>query len=146
MYKPEYIRSIRLPLIPRKLINQLPVDFSLFKRHSAAGPFSRSDSFSIDINNWCNQNISKDINFGFQIIEDNVPIHIDRRVKVKLFYLIRSGGKNVKTRFWTPDHQQCIAEYNIIESGWYFFQADAPHSVEGIEIGKTRLSLVGKIF
>jgi hypothetical protein len=146
MYKQKYIQQINLPKIPKKIINNLPKDINLYKKHSDVESFSRSDSYNYEIDQWCRENIAKDINFGFQIIDGDVPVHIDNRVKIKLFYLISSGGENVLTKFWNNEQTEVLEEYKIPCNEWFLFKANSFHSVENINNGKTRFSLVGKIF
>ena len=145
MYSPDYVKFLNLPRIPESIISNLPKDYSLYHRHASAGPFSRSDSFNSEIDRWCKQNISNDIDFGFQIIEDNVPAHIDNRVFVKFFYLIEEGGENVLTKYWSEDNE-FLKEYHIPVHTWVLFRADLLHSVENVDNKKRRVSVVGKLF
>lgn len=146
MYYPKFIQSVNLPPIPDSIIAELPTDYSLYKRHSEYGTFARSDSFIEKVNQWCRENIANDIHFGFQLITGDVPIHIDNRVETKFIYYIEPGGNSVVTRWWSDDHKTLLYEKVVPCNQWFIFRADIPHSVENVEPGLTRVSLVGKIF
>ena len=146
MYKPEYVKFLNIPSIPQEVVDNLPKDYSLYDRHAAVATFSRSDSFNDEIDFWCKQNISKDIDFGFQIINGDVPAHIDNRVFVKFFYLIQEGGDRVLTKFWSEDKKDILAEYHIPVNTWVLFRADVMHSVENVSSEIERISVVGKLF
>lgn len=83
--------------------------------------------------------------YGFQISTDNVPVHVDNRVYVKLLYLIQEGGDPVYTTYYSSDGN-VLKEYRIPENQWVIFRADVDHSVTGMQPGGVRISLVAKLF
>lgn len=145
-YFPKFIQWINFPPIPKEIIKKIPTDYNLFKKHSYVDYFARSDSFNEEIDRWCKNNICKDIDWGFQIITSDCPIHIDSNVETKFHYIIFNGGDSVYTRFWSNDHKIILDEYVIPENRWHIFKANSPHSVVGVVPGKVRLGITGKIF
>ena len=146
MHQVEFLAQIYLPTIPDRLISSVPLDYDLYQTHSSVLGFSRSDSFQQDISDWCRDNIIPNIHYGWQIIKKDIPANVDNNVKLKLFYLVRSGGNSVHTLFWNQDHSKVLVEYCIPCNQWFLFRADVPHSVVGIESEQSRLSLVAKLY
>lgn len=141
------IRYINLPTIPNSIVDSLPKDWQQYNQRVsyANSNYVWTDSFNQEINAWCQQNISADMYFGFQIMSGNVPIHRDINTLTKLIYLIYPGGSSVATNFYN-DQRERTHGY-IIESGrWHILQADRFHSVDGVEPGQVRFSITGRIF
>jgi hypothetical protein len=142
-----YIRWLKLPPIPKEIIDDLPLDFSLYEQKTKYQEiFFRSDSFIGEVDQWCRKNICDSVHWGFQIIKGDAPKHRDLRVSTKFHYVILPGGDNVYTRFYSEDGNDIAESIKIPEHCWHIFKADSPHSVDGIEPGKTRFSITGKIF
>lgn len=142
-----YIRWLKLPPIPKDIIDRLPLDFSLYEKKTSYGDiFFRSNSFISEVDGWCKQNICDSIDWGFQVITGDAPKHSDLRVDAKFHYVILTGGDNVFTRFYQTDSDVISESIKIPPHAWHIFKANSPHSVDGICPGMTRFSITGKIF
>jgi hypothetical protein len=141
------LQYLNLPQIPKSIIESLPANRSQYDKKFVygRGSYVWSDSFNQDMNDWCQQNISKDVFFGFQIMTSNVPIHRDKGPSVKLVYLIDPGGESVSTKFYN-DEYKLTKEYVIETNRWHLLQVNQLHSVNGIEPEKSRFSIAGTIF
>lgn len=147
MYQISNIRWLNFPAIPQHLLDNLPRDFSIYEKKSQYSDiFFRSDSFIQEINDWCKQHICESIDWGFQVIMGDAPVHKDLRVDVKFHYVIDQGGENVYTRFWNDDRTNVVESIKIPQNRWHLLRVNTPHSVEGVEKGQTRFSISGKIF
>jgi hypothetical protein len=141
------MRYLELPRIPDSIIDNLPTDWDQYDRKVSypGSNYAWTDSFNQEINSWCQQNISPDMYFGFQIMSGDVPIHRDHGTRTKLVYLIYPGGKSVATNFYS-DQQELAQSYVINTNRWHVLQTDCLHSVDGIEAGQFRFSVTGRIF
>jgi len=141
------IRYLNLPQIPESIIKNLPTDCNQFEQKISypGSNYVWTDSFNQEVNSWCQQNISSDMYFAFQILSGDVPIHQDIGTLIKLVYLIHPGGESVTTNFYNA-RQELAQSYIIDTNRWHILQADCLHSVDGIESGKFRFSITGRIF
>lgn len=81
----------------------------------------------------------------YQVIKKKLPIHIDVNTKYKFNYLIKSGGNQVKTRWWddVKNPTKKLQECEMKELGWYYLKVDVPHDISEIE--SPRISITVKI-
>ena len=142
----EFIKYLSFPQIPREIIDKLEKNPEYHTdRPWSIDYFFRSDSYKEEIERWCKKNISQELQYGFQISTDDVPVHVDNRVFVKLFYLIQEGGNPVYTTYYNSDGD-VLKQYRIPENQWVIFRADVDHSVTGMHPDGVRISLVAKLF
>ena len=148
MYPYSYIRYINLPKIPNEILNQINFDFSSYydKVNAHNGNYRWSDSHNKIINDWCQQNICKDMYWAFQIIRGELPIHKDKGTKTKFIYLLETGGERVVTEFYDEDKVTVLQSIIIDSHRWHILKADTFHGVRNIDPGKIRFSITGKIF
>lgn len=148
MLPPEYIRYLNVPKFPQQIIDSATRDFSLYERKvdSRFDTYMWTDSFNEQINQWCQSNICSNMYFAFQIITGDLAMHKDRGTKIKMNYLIQTGGDDVLTEFFDDDQQTKLASYNIVADRWHIFKADTYHSVTNIAPGQVRFSITGRIF
>lgn len=141
------IRYLNLPQIPKSIVENLPADWNQFDQKVSypGSNYVWTDSFNQEINSWCQQNISQDMYFAFQIMSGDVPIHQDIGTLIKLVYLIHPGGKSVTTNFYNSQ-RELEQSYVIDTNRWHVLQADHLHSVNGVEPGQIRFSVTGRIF
>jgi hypothetical protein len=145
----EYIRYLNLPSFPQQIINSIPRDFSLYERKTdsrLAAAYMWTDSFNEQVNRWCQSNICSDMYFAFQIITGDLAMHKDKDTKIKINYLVQTGGDKVLTEFFDDDQLTKVASYNIDANRWHIFKADSYHSVTNIIPGQVRFSITGRIF
>jgi hypothetical protein len=148
MYKPRYIQYLNLPNLPAHLEQQICGDLSDIADQAKVnyGNYSWSDHANESVNTWCKQNICQDMYWGFQVMTGDIPVHQDVGTKIKLIYLLKSGGQDVKTQFWDADQSTMIDQHVIPVHQWHVLKADSYHSVTGIEPGHVRFSITGRIF
>lgn len=92
------------------------------------------------VQQWCRDNISRDIFWGIQVIGQDLPIHKDHGTLCKFTYII-SGDKCV-THFYDDD--ETLIESATLEHGeWYILNTNVNHDVTGVE--NTRITLTGRI-
>jgi hypothetical protein len=152
MFPPRYIQYINLPAIPQDLISEILRDTNQhlshnnIVRHGQDAPvYIWSDLGNEAINNWCQKNISAEMYFAFAMMPTDVYIHKDKSLQIKLNYLIDPGGNQVLTNFYDDDHN-LLASYCVEPGRWWIINANVFHSVTGLESGRTRFSVTGKIF
>jgi hypothetical protein len=110
------------------------------------GPYAWSSHGTEDINTWCQQNISAEMYFASQCMINNVDIHKDIGTKIKLSFILDTGGNDVVTNFYADDQITLLASYVIEPNRWHIFKADTYHQVSNITPGQVRFSITGRIF
>ena len=149
MYTPRYIQYVNFPPIPKELLDRINRDFAQYCKEPGrfnSDTYWWSDSFNEEINQWCQQNICADMYFAFQVATGNMVPHKDSGTKIKINYVIDTGGLNVLTEFFDDDFTTKLASYCIEPHRWHIFKADTAHQVINIEPGKVRFSITGRIF
>ena len=76
----------------------------------------------------------------------NHHVHMDKGTKTKFIYLLETGGDNVVTNFYDDDQKTIVDSVVLEPHRWCILKVDAYHSVAGVENGKTRFAITGKIF
>lgn len=140
------IQYVNLPQIPQDIINQLPRDINQYKKKVDYDVYVWTDSFNQTINEWCKKNICENMYWGFQIIQGDLPIHKDVGTKIKFVYVLETGGDHVVTNFYQEDQTTITNSYIIQPHRWHILEADRYHDVQGVESGKYRMSVTGRIF
>lgn len=97
------------------------------------------------IADWCDANIVSGTSWGFQFIDGDLSPHTDLTL-VKISYLFDTGGDNVLTEFYDSKTHEKVQSINIEPHRWHILQVSEPHAVRGIEPGKIRFSITGRIF
>ena len=68
--------------------------------------------------------------FMYHYLEDGVPRHVDTDRDYCYNYIIDTGGKAVRTRWWQDN--ECI-EDTVLQAGrWHRLDTSVAHSIEGI--------------
>lgn len=139
-------RKILLPRIPNDIVEQIHqsarelinlVDYSENNYKWAAA----NDA----VQTWCKQNISPDMYWGVQIIDGHLAAHKDIGTKTKFNYIIDAAGTNVITHFYDDD-MKLVETVQFEEHTWYILDVTMFHEAVGVEPGRVRLSLTGRIF
>lgn len=104
-----------------------------------------TDSFNDEVNQWCKEHICNDMHWGFQIISGDLPLHRDYNTLTKINYLLFTGGNSAATNFYSDD-EKLVESIIIPEYRWHILKADAIHSVTGVDPGKIRFSITGRVF
>jgi len=150
-------KILNFPTIPSYFINNLSYE-QVNVNSSSYKPYYWSDENTpiygktpiIDplLKKWLDENISKDVFFSFQLVsgyEGVLDIHKDKGTKQKLYYLIESGGTSVMTNFYNDD-KELLKSIRMECHKWYILDVTQYHEVVGIESGKTRVGITGKLF
>lgn len=141
------VRYLNLPKIPEELITNLNRDYSTYYdgNKGRLEHYIRTNAEGSEIAKWCNENIVPDTTWGFQVIDGDLKPHVDFTL-VKISYLFEAGGDNVLTEFYDSKTHEKIQSINIEPHRWHILQVSEPHAVRGIEPGKIRFSITGRIF
>lgn len=146
MYSYHYYRYVNLPKLPEELIAGINKNFDEYEVKVQADTYTWSNSFNQDINAWCRNNICDNMYWGFQIIRGDLATHVDRETEIKFIYLLDTGGDNVVTSFYKEDNATVVDSVVLEPHRWHILKVDIPHGVTGVEYGRTRFSITGKIF
>ncbi len=142
------IRYLNLPNIPDYLLEELNQLLNNNKPEDRLFLTYRWTSASkTKIEEWCNKNISENLIWGLQIITGDLDLHIDTPTRVKISYIIEPGGDNVITEFYKDFKSNVLLDTMKIDAKrWHILNVGIPHKVSGIDPGKVRISLTGRIF
>jgi len=139
-----------LPKVPDSIIKQLNYNYDEYEINdpNIYPPQTNTwtKTFNSEINQWCQQHISPTLYWGFMIMHSDLRPHTDVKTELKLTYLIRTGGDNVKTEFYEDDKVTLIESVIIEPFRWHLFRSDIVHAVKGIEPDHTRFSVSASIF
>ena len=132
-----------LPKLPEHLVSE--VHASIVGNQNHPGKTSYNGIYdwlpaNDKIQEWCTDNISKDIYWGIQVITDDLPAHKDIGTICKFNYII--CGDLCNTNFYNDDNE--LIESVILEhEQWYILNTNVNHDVTGVE--NTRITLTGRI-
>lgn len=142
-------KKILLPKIPDNIIQEVynSIESGTNQAFDGDNAKYRLDFYAwIAANNavqeWCTSNISPDIYWGIQVIDQDMPIHQDLGTESKFNYIIELGGDNVVTNYYDE-------EENVIESivcsayEWYILNVKIKHDVKNVI--SRRISITGRI-
>lgn len=142
------VRYLNLPQIPEYLLGDID---SLSAKHHASDrvflTYRWTDAHNTELVKWCNDNISSGLKWGLQVIEGDLSLHIDTPTKTKISYIFDTGGDNVITEFYQDYSSNIMIDsIKILPNRWHILNVSKPHLVTGIEPGRVRISLTGRIF
>ncbi len=142
------VRYLNLPQIPAYLlkdINELANKKEPSDRVFAS--YRWTSAYGTEIVDWCNKNISENLIWGFQIIDSDLTLHTDSPTRTKISYIFETGGDNVLTEFYQEFTMNTLLDsVKILPFKWHILNVGIPHRVRGIEPGRIRISLTGRIF
>lgn len=150
-YPYKYYRFLNLPRIPDNILDQVNWEFDSYERKNPGNGINRdvyvwSDSFNQVINDWCQQNICSEMYWGFQIIGGDMKPHIDNTTRIKMNYLVDTGGPDVVTEWYAEDGFTMIDSVVIEPHRWHILKVDTLHGVKNVAPGATRFGITGRIF
>lgn len=148
MYDPQYVRQINLPNITQDLLEKLPRTFDAYdtgKKYLVPN-YAWSDRDNADIDQWCKANVCGSMYWAFQIITGDMTLHKDNGTKIKLLYLVETGGPSVWTEFFADDQTTLLQRACLEKDRWYAMKVDVYHRVIGVQSGQTRLAITGRLF
>ena len=136
-----------LPKIPQEIIS----DLAEIETYDNAFPHKElvdvyaSYKVPQKLSDYIQQYFDYDVTVRYQVIKDNLPIHIDIGVEeIKYNYLISTGGDNVKTRFWDDckNPRKMLHEIITKQTTWHCLNIKIPHEV--INVASPRVSITVK--
>lgn len=135
-----------LPIIPNTLLSSLE-EIEKFKNCFPDKKFSHNyASYEVpdELYNFLCNFFNYPITVRYQVIKKKLPIHIDINTKTKFNYLLKSGGNQVKTRWWNQiqNPTKKIQECEMKELEWYHLTVNVPHDISEIE--SPRISITVK--
>lgn len=107
--------------------------------------FKWDDEGNAELNEWCRKNICEDMYFAFQYMLSDMPMHIDRGTKIKLNYLIVTGGDDAITRFY-DENKVMTHEFKVEPFRWHLLDGSVWHAVDNLDSGKYRFAITGRTF
>jgi len=146
-----YVQQLNLPSPPQNILDIVNKNYNIQKQHLNLKNDKEkieqiwSEGYNIEVDNWCKNNICKDVHYSFQLTT-NLNKHIDVGTKIKLIYFVDTGGDNVFTEFYSDDNKQMLQSVQLNSHKWYALKTDVNHAVRGVEKFKTRFSIVGRLF
>lgn len=146
MYKKSQVKYLNLPKIPELLkyicieeLSKGPTKMHMLQNYKwTKASYSRLET-------WLEDNIAPDLIWGIQVIDGNLAKHQDTPTTVKITYIFDEGGSDVFTYFYN-NKNEIIEKIKIEPFRWHIINVNVPHSVSGVEDGKRRISLTGRIF
>ena len=148
-----FIKKIFLPRLPHYIIDQIyeSIKYNLDAWNKVDIP-SEYDKFTMYnwlpanelIQDWCKSNISPDLYWGVQVIDENLPMHKDHGTQIKFNYIIDQGGINVKTNYY-DDEGTLLDSYIMEDHEWYILDVSKNHSVTDVISGQKRISITSRI-
>lgn len=143
-----YIQYLKFPRLPDEILSKINFNISEYEKkvdYSKECNYVWTDSFNQDINQWSKDNICETMHWGFQIITGDLAPHRDRGTLTKINYILSAGGDAVTTSFYNDSYELEYSEV-IPEHAWHILKADSVHGVSGVETGKTRFAITGRVF
>lgn len=144
-HRAHYIRYLNLPLIPDAVINRIDRDYNRYSSTFYHDKYVWSEHNNHLVNRWCQENICNTMYWGFQIMSGDVAKHRDAGTTAKLTYLIDTGGEDVHTIFY-DDSGKILQDEVIKPNRWHILDVGHWHSVSGVEPGRHRFSVSGRVF
>ena len=143
------VRYLNWPKLPDELVELILSDISKNKNMSLGDleNYKWTTAYKTKVKAWCDANIASNLIWGVQVITGDLAIHYDYPTKVKISYIIETGGDNVLTEFYEDiEKTKPLHSLNIEPFRWHILHVCVPHQVRGVEPGKVRISLTGRIF
>ena len=134
-----------LPTIPKELIEDLSsiIDKSNLFDGEAQEEQYASYPVSQELYDFIQQHFEYPVIVRYQVIQENLKIHVDKDVEEKYNYIIEAGGNNVITLWHRSKFPKSIyAKLNAQPNTWYLLNVKFPHSVQNVE--KPRISITVK--
>jgi hypothetical protein len=146
MLPAQHIQYLNLPPIPQEFIDKLTLNFDQYQKNTNdPNNWWWSDSFNQEINKWCQKNICSSMYFAFQYAVGGLPVHKDTS-KIKLNYVLNTGGSDVITSFYDEDKTTVLNSYRIDPQRWHLIKVDVFHGVKNISADSYRFSVTGQVF
>lgn len=149
-----YIKELFLPKLPDNIINEVyqSIDQGSNRMWSDKELIDKPSTFDMyhwvpindTVQNWCKSNISPDLYWGVQIIDNNLPMHKDHGTEIKFNYIIDQGNVDAKTNYYDDDGV-LLKSYILIPHTWYILNVTINHSMTGINPGEKRISITSRI-
>ena len=139
-----YITYLDLPSIPQELLES--VDEILNKPFSQGTAFDRDPDFRLkdvpnDTANYIKSIFDMDINIRYQLINRDLPLHVDKvDRRIAFNYLLDPGGENVLTNVFDND-MNLTDSIKIETHKWHRLQTSMPHLVKNIQTTRIAISV-----
>ena len=150
MYPDQYVQYVNFPAPPKDLLDSISLDLTTYKNTQTgkANPdtYFWTDEHNQEIDQWGKKNICNESYFAFQFMTGVSNLHKDSNSKIKLNYIITTGGPDVFTEFYDDTKETKLMRYQIETHRWHLFKADVFHQVLGIEPNNFRFAITAKIF
>lgn len=138
-----FVKEISLPKVPSHISN-IAIQQALDWVESAKGTGKMYRWISADstVEEWCQKNICKNAQWAIQILTADLPNHVDDNSKVKIQYLLSTGGDQVVTKSYKNN---VVVDIALCDSDkWYILKTDESHGVYGVT--DCRIAIAARIF
>jgi len=136
-----------LPEIPKELLEDLSDIKQKTNQFNGRASEDQYASYPVsnELHNFIQKYFEYEVAVRYQIIQENLKIHIDKGVEKKYNYIIETGGNNVKT-LWhrRRDPDNIYAELNSQPNTWYLLNVSFPHSVQNVETQRVSITVKKK--
>jgi hypothetical protein len=142
------VHYLNLPKIPDEL-EKLAVDVLSQNENmnlNELDNYKWTEASKTELSKWCYHNISPSLYWGVQVMSGDLGWHWDEPTTVKITYIFQTGGNNVETVFYDTLCKTVLQSIIIEPKRWHILNVKEMHTVRGIQPGKLRISLTGRIF
>lgn len=139
----KYCQTLNLPSLPSEIEQLVMLQARRIissNVRQAAYSYAKASS---EIDLWCRQNICESAYWMVQVIQNNMPPHVDSSSKIKLNYLLELGGTDVATE-WVDNNNQTLESIICQKQVWYLLQTNTTHKI--VNVTATRVSIAAKVF
>ena len=132
-----------LPKLPKYLVAEIHASIDENQNHPSKTSYKGIYDWlpaNNKIQEWCKENISEDVYWGIQVINDNLPAHKDIGTICKFNYII--AGNQCNTNFY-DDNDELIESITLEHEQWYILNTNVSHGVT--DVNDIRISITGRI-
>ena len=146
-YNDYFVKPTNFPKLTQDIEQKINYNIEEYHRSSPIvndPNYLWTDNHNQEINEWCNDHLMRGIYYAFQIARADMPLHKDNNSTVKLIYLLKTGGDNVITSFYSEDKEKKLHSIKLNLNTWYLLKTDIWHGVTGIT--SPRFSICATVF
>lgn len=126
-----------IPTIPTKLIDCLEIIEQRTNYFPVPEVVSIYASYEVnqDLQDWIQSQFNYPVVARYQVIKQNLPVHVDRGItEFKYNFIVSTGGNDVHTNWWDDLDSPKQIVYSIVaqKNIWYSLNVKTPHNVTNV--------------